>query len=241
METSRTTPPVTHVCLYTCYIYTTLINLSSTCLKTQNCTTIVTKLSRIEMRPQHLNLLLVPFFLFFVAGFPSKAKGTLLPFIDPPSTLLHDLWSDRFPDPFRVLEEIPFGVVKDEPSSMSLSPARVDWKETAEGHVIMVDVPGLRRDEIRIEVEENRVLRVSGERKKEEENKGDHWHRVERSYGRFWRQFRLPENVDLDSVKARLDNGVLTLTLDKLSPDKIKGPRMVTIAEEDNDGTKQEL
>ncbi|KAG5127639.1 hypothetical protein JHK82_028474 [Glycine max] len=181
--------------------------------------------------------------LFLEAG----ANGSLLPFIDPPTTLLADLWSDRFPDPFRVLEQIPFGVDKDEPS-MAMSPARVDWKETPEGHVIMLDVPGLKREEIKIEVEENRVLRVSGERKKEEEKKGDHWHRVERSYGKFWRQFRLPQNVDLDSVKAKMENGVLTLTLDKLSPDKIKGPRLVSIAGEDqqqgnlnSDGVKQEL
>ncbi|XP_027366387.1 22.0 kDa class IV heat shock protein-like [Abrus precatorius] len=200
-----------------------------------------------KLQIQQQNLFLVPFFLLFIAAFPSKANGSLLPFIDPPSSLLADLWSDRLPDPFRVLEQIPIGVGKDEPS-MALSPTRVDWKETPEGHVIMLDVPGLKRDEIKIEVEENRVLRVSGERKKEEEKKGDHWHRVERSYGKFWRQFRLPENVDLDSVKAKLENGVLTLTLEKLSPDKIKGPRVVSIAGENeepakltNDGAKQEL
>lgn len=56
---------------------------------------------------------------------------------------------------------------------------------------------------------------------------GDHWHKVEKSYGKFWRQFRLPNNVDLDSVKAKLENGVLILTLDKFSPDKIKVPRVV--------------
>ncbi|KAK7283714.1 hypothetical protein RIF29_13442 [Crotalaria pallida] len=189
------------------------------------------------MKPQPMmNLVMVLFTLLFFASFPCKAKGSLLPFIDSPGNVLADLWSDRFPDPFRVLEQIPFGVDKYEPSSsMALSPARVDWKETPEGHVIMLDVPGLKKDEIKIEVEGNRVLRVSGERKKEEEKKGDHWHRVERSYGKFWRQFRLPDNVDLDSVNAKLENGVLTLTLNKLSPDKIKGPRVVSIAGDDNE------
>ncbi|KAI9092564.1 hypothetical protein K1719_027692 [Acacia pycnantha] len=181
------------------------------------------------------SVLVLPFLLLFLflTGF---ANGSLLPFMDDRP---ESLWIDRFPDPFRVLEQIPFGIDKTEASMAVVSPARVDWKETPEGHVIKMDLPGMKKEEIKIEVEENRVLRVSGERKKEEEekeNRGDHWHRVERSYGKFWRQFRMPQNVDLDSVKAKLENGVLTLTINKLSPDKIKGPKVVAI-----DEAKQEL
>uniref|UniRef100_A0A0E0KR40 SHSP domain-containing protein n=1 Tax=Oryza punctata TaxID=4537 RepID=A0A0E0KR40_ORYPU len=67
---------------------------------------------------------------------------------------------------------------------------------------------------------------------------GDHWHREERSYGRFWRQLRLPDNADLDSIAASLDNGVLTVRFRKLAPDQIKGPRVVGIAGGDDGGKK---
>ncbi|QCD95078.1 22.7 kDa class IV heat shock protein-like [Vigna unguiculata] len=177
-------------------------------------------------------LVLVPLILLVLAGFPSKAKGFMQPFTDRPDALLADILSDRLLDPFRALEQIPFGVGKDQ-ASMAVSPARVDWKETPQGHVIMIDVPGLKKDDIKIEVEGDAELKVSGERKKEEEKEGDHWHRMERSYGKFWRQFKLPENVDFDSLRARLENGVLTLTMAKLSPEKTKASRVVNIGGDD--------
>jgi len=128
-----------------------------------------------------------------------------------------DLW-----DPF---EGFPFG----SGSSRSLVPsfprtssetaafagARIDWKETPEAHVFKADVPGLRKEEVKVEVEDGNVLQISGERSKEHEEKNDRWHRVERSSGKFLRRFRLPENAKTEQIKASMENGVLTVTVPK--------------------------
>ena len=69
---------------------------------------------------------------------------------------------------------------------------------------------------MKVEVEEGRILPISGERSKEQEEKNDKWHRVERSCGKFPRMFRLPENAKMDQIKASMENGVLTVTVRKL-------------------------
>ncbi|XAR60671.1 hypothetical protein NMG60_11034139 [Bertholletia excelsa] len=93
--------------------------------------------------------------------------------------------------------------------------ARVDWKETPEAHVFKADLPGLRKEEVKVEIEDDRVLQISGERNAEKEEKNDTWHRLERSSGKFVRRFGLPENAKMDQVKASMENGVLTVTVPK--------------------------
>lgn len=86
----------------------------------------------------------------------------------------------------------------------AFSNTRNDWKET---HVFKADLPGLKKEEVKVELEvEGKVLQISGERNKEMEEKNDKWHRVERSCGKFLRRYRLPENAKVDEVKAGMEN-----------------------------------
>ena len=68
---------------------------------------------------------------------------------------------------------------------------------------------------MKVEIEDDRVLQISGERNTEMEDRNDSWHRVERSSGKFLRRFRLPENAKMDQVKASMENGLLTVTVPK--------------------------
>ncbi|XP_050290186.1 class I heat shock protein-like [Quercus robur] len=103
---------------------------------------------------------------------------------------------------------------------------KIDWKETPEAHVFKADLPGLKKEEVKVEIEDDRVLQISGERNVEKEEKNDKWHRVERSSGKFLRKFRLPENAKMDQVKACMENGVLTVTVPKV---EVKKPDVKTI------------
>ncbi|KAJ0809320.1 putative small heat shock protein HSP20 [Helianthus annuus] len=119
-----------------------------------------------------------------------------------------DVW-----DPFR---DFPISSSSDVSRETSaLVNARVDWKETPEAHVFKADLPGIKKEEVKVEVEDGSILQITGERNVEKEDKNDKWHRVERSSGKFTRRFRLPENANMDQVKAAVENGVLTITVPK--------------------------
>ncbi|CAI9091611.1 OLC1v1026683C1 [Oldenlandia corymbosa var. corymbosa] len=91
----------------------------------------------------------------------------------------------------------------------------VDWKESPEACVLMADLPGLKKEEVKVEVKEGRVLKISGERIREAEEENDKYHLSERSKGKFQRKFRLPEDANMDAIKASMENGVLTVTVPK--------------------------
>ncbi|CAM8911641.1 unnamed protein product [Rhodiola kirilowii] len=90
------------------------------------------------------------FFLNLVVFTASHTKASLLQplFTDTtPEALLSEILSDRQTDPFRVLEQLPFVLEKAE--HVALWPVKLDWKETETGHVIVLDVSGLNKDECR--------------------------------------------------------------------------------------------
>ncbi|KAB2080874.1 hypothetical protein ERO13_A05G091600v2 [Gossypium hirsutum] len=125
-----------------------------------------------------------------------------------------DVW-----DPFKDFP-LSSSLTSQTPETSAFVNTRIDWKETPEAHVFKADVPGLKKEEVKVEVEDDRVLQISGERNMEKEDKNDTWHRVERSSGKFMRRFRLPENAKMDQIKASMENGVLTVTVPKLEVKK---------------------
>ncbi|XP_038904007.1 18.1 kDa class I heat shock protein-like [Benincasa hispida] len=100
-------------------------------------------------------------------------------------------------------------------SNSSAVNAQIDWKETADAHVFRLDLPGVKKHEVKLEIEENGVLCISTEIRAEREERTDIWRRVERSSGRFYRRIVLPEGADVDKVRAEMNNGVLTVTVPK--------------------------
>ncbi len=97
----------------------------------------------------------------------------------------------------------------------------VDVSETPDRLTFSVEVPGFKQEDLNIRLENN-VLTIEGERKFEEQKKDKEYHRVERSYGRFFRSFSLPANVDTEKVNANLEDGVLQIELPKKEEAKPK-------------------
>lgn len=110
-------------------------------------------------------------------------------------------------------------------SAMDIQKRRVTWKpvvdilETAEAYVFRVDLPGVGRDKINIEIQGNR-LTINGERPLEAEPRIAVYHSIESETGVFQRQFTVPGHVDVESAEATYVDGVLVLVLPKCEDDR---------------------
>lgn len=89
-----------------------------------------------------------------------------------------------------------------------------DISETEELFRLSLDLPGLSKKDITINLEDN-VLTVSGTREREEKAENTQYFRMERVWGSFERRFRLPKAVDANGIKAKFQNGVLNIEIPK--------------------------
>jgi len=124
----------------------------------------------------------------------------------------------------RMFEDVFTGRSEDKDLSASTWAPAVDIFETESELVMTVEVPGIDEKDIEIKIEDN-TLTLKGERKFEKETKEENYHRIERSYGSFYRAFTLPNSIDPDKIQAEHENGVLKITMAKrqeLKPRKVK-------------------
>ena len=103
-----------------------------------------------------------------------------------------------------------------------------DISETDDSYEVRAELPGIPKDDIHISVKDN-VLSIKGEKRQENEDESKTYKRIERRYGTFERNFTLPPKVDTDNIKAKFNDGVLTLSIPK--PEEVK-PKEIPIATE---------
>ncbi|CAH9144670.1 unnamed protein product [Cuscuta epithymum] len=112
--------------------------------------------------------------------------------------------------------------------AMAATPA--DVKEYPNSYVFIIDMPGLKSGDIKVQIEDENVLTISGERKREaDEKEGVKYLRMERRVGKFMRKFVLPENADLGKITAVCHDGVLSVTVEKVPPPEPKKPRSIEV------------
>ena len=136
-------------------------------------------------------------------------------------------------DPFKELEDVSNRLNR----LFSRSPARtesnqemlamadwtpsVDISETDTAYLIKGEIPGVKKEDVKITIEDGMVT-MRGERKQEKEEKNKKFHRIERSYGSFIRSFRMPDDVDESAIKAEFKDGMISVTLPKSAKAKAK-------------------
>ena len=132
--------------------------------------------------------------------------------------------SNSYPSSFRFFEDALNDLIQAPVSSRPWTPS-VDIFETQNELVVKADLPEVKQEDIAINLE-NGVLSLKGERKFERKEDKAGYHRMERGYGSFARNFAIPETVDPEKVQAAFKDGVLTVTLPKK---EIAKPRAIKV------------
>jgi len=134
-------------------------------------------------------------------------------------------------EPFRELYDLQRGFnrifsdaldqVNGEGAAVGAWTPAIDVYEDESGFLIKIEAPEVKREDINVSLDKN-VLTVSGERRLENEEKRESYHRIERSYGKFFRSFTLSPNANLETVSAEFKDGILRLSIPKKEETKPK-------------------
>lgn len=126
-------------------------------------------------------------------------------------------------DPFKQLKEIEKNLYTQVVNNEGVT-AFVPTVNTREGEFayhVDVDLPGVKKEDIKVDLNKG-ILTISGERKTKEEVKQEDYYKIETYFGKFSRSFTLPDNVDIENIEAKSDNGVLEIVIPKLKDDVSK-------------------
>ena len=130
-------------------------------------------------------------------------------------------------DPFRELRELEkeffprVGSLLKENDNLSAFKPSVNTREGEYAYHIEVDLPGVGKEDIKVDVSD-RTLSISGERRSKKEVDEKDYYCCESSYGKFQRSFTLPDNVDTENVTASCEDGVLEVVIPKTQKEETK-------------------
>jgi len=153
-------------------------------------------------------------------------------------------WEEPW-DPFRMLSQMQremnrlfegFGGRMLEPASMREWYPPLDVAETKDEMVVRAEIPGMKPSDINVSIADNTLL-IEGERKQEEETKGENYYRRERMYGAFRRAVPLPTGIQADQIKASYRDGILEVRLPK--PEEAKAKQVKVNVESKAQGQAQ--
>ena len=104
----------------------------------------------------------------------------------------------------------------------------INTREGEFAYHVEVDLPGMKKEDINIQVEDNTLV-ISGERKVKEEIKEEDYYKVESSFGTFSRSFSLPDDADIENIHAESEDGVLEVIVPKLEVQKVEKTKKIEI------------
>jgi len=110
---------------------------------------------------------------------------------------------------------------KDEEYENAVWMPLTDVAEDKDNYYLKADLPGIKKEDVKISYSKG-SLSISGERSQEKESKDKKYHRIERSYGKYYRSFNLPEQIKEDKIKAEFKDGQLNVTIPKAEEVKPK-------------------